>query len=80
MSLAERKVIEWRGGAEMKAWGYPTENLSWDLNMVGPLLQMVGQLLRKHWHRLRINVLQPTPPLEMPWRREASHDEREENV
>lgn len=70
MSRAERKVVEWQAGAEMEAWGYPTENLSWGPSMLGPLLKIGGQLLRKHWHRFRLHVLRPTSPLEMPWRSE----------
>lgn len=70
MSRAERKVVEWQAGTEMEAWGYPTENLAWRPAMIGPLLRMAAQLLRKHWHRFRLHVLQPTSPLEMPWRSE----------
>ena len=71
MEAFERKVVQWKAGAEMEMWGYPVEEVPWTLGMSGDVLRLLGQLLGKQWHRLQLHGVTSTSPLDMPWRSAA---------
>jgi len=75
MPAVERKIMEAWAGAEMKAFGYPVERLSWRLNMAGPLARILARTFTGQLRRAWRHGLRATPTNQMPWRDQGGRPE-----
>ena len=75
MPAVERKIMETWAGAEMDAFGYPLEELSWRMGMAGPLARILAETFSGQLRRAWRHGLQATPTNQMPWRDAAGRSE-----